>query len=334
MCVSRPELRRWNDYKVNIILSKNHDPYWNLALEEYLMDTATGRTPSLLFWRSKPSVIIGKNQNPWRECNLCAIRKYGACLARRLSGGGAVYHDRGNLNYAFILERTAYNEKRQFGVIQRALKGLGIETQIMNRNSLMAGDYKISGNAFCFRKESAMHHGTILVDSDLDRLRKYLVPEQYGIETHAIGSIKSEVINLRDLDSAISMEDVRNAVSNEFSRCYNVSRNDVSAENLVKSDIIESRRRHYLSDEWIYDHTPSFSITLMKSFKWGAMQLDFRVEKGRVIRSAVEGLSQLEAKAISETLTGCCFRGGELGSAAGSLKGSRYSDIREWLECL
>ncbi len=317
-----------------VIISNRLDPYRNLAVEACLLDRADRYAPALLLWRSGPAVVIGKNQNPWRECHLEAVRRDGIHLARRVSGGGAVYHDEGNLNFAIILKRTAYDEERQFGVIRRALKNLGFETRIENRNSLMAGDRKISGNAFCFRKQAAMHHGTILIESDLKRLAEYLAPGPHDIATHAIASIRSNVVNLRDLIPTRTPAEVREALRDAFIREYGGASDPVRAEDVLDPSEIASLRRRYRSDEWVYGYTPGFDLALAHAFPWGALRLNLRVEQGRIREAAVKGLPENETDSFSNVMAGCLLRADELGRAVGAWRGPHGPEIRKWIETM
>lgn len=161
-----------------IYKSDSLDPWYNLAVEEILLDTV--RDGFILYlWQNRDTVVIGKNQNPWKECRVRMLEKDGGYLARRLSGGGAVFHDLGNLNFTFLMNRSDYDLEKQVNVILTAVRSLGIPAEKNGRNDLVINGRKFSGNAFCFRKNSAYHHGTILVSSSLEKMTKYLqVPEE------------------------------------------------------------------------------------------------------------------------------------------------------------
>ena len=175
-----------------IVQSQSTDVYRNLAVEEWLFDHADLRGPILFLCVNSPCVVIGKNQNPWRECRLSLMGKEGVPLARRISGGGAVYHDEGNLNFGVIVPRAEYCEEKQYELIFQTLEATALQhvnLYKMGKNSLAINGKKFSGQAFCFRGQHVLHHGTLLVNSDLDRLNRYLGSEIDGIETKAIASI-------------------------------------------------------------------------------------------------------------------------------------------------
>jgi lipoate-protein ligase A len=180
-----------------IVTTENCDIYRNLAVEEWLLDHAPN-LPVLFLYVNDPCVVIGKNQNPWRECRLSLMEKEGVPLARRISGGGAVYHDAGNLNVSIIVSRTEYREEKQYELIFQTLEKFGIKASKVRKNTLAVDGKKVSGQAFCFRGQRVLHHGTLLVNADLNRLGRYLGPEIEGIQTKAVASIPAEVMNLAD----------------------------------------------------------------------------------------------------------------------------------------
>ena len=184
-----------------IVESASMDVYRNLAVEEYLMDHADDHDSILFLWQSDCAVVMGKNQNPWKECRLDLMEAESVSLARRISGGGTVYHDAGNLNYCVIVNRAVYKEQQAYEMVFDALRPFGIEAGRTGKSNLSVDGLKFSGNAFCFRKGRAMHHGTLLLHTDLERLERYLGSMLDGIETHAIASVPAAVTNLNlDVD--------------------------------------------------------------------------------------------------------------------------------------
>ena len=246
-----------------IVFAKNTGVYRNLAVEEWLLDHASQRGPILFLCVNSPCVVIGKNQNPWKECRLSLMEKEGVPLARRISGGGAVYHDEGNLNVGVIVPRTEYREEKQYELIFRALEKFGIQGSKLRKNSLAVDGKKFSGQAFCFRGQHVLHHGTLLVNSDLNRLSRYLGPEMEGIETKAVASIPAEVANLSSFALGLTIEILSAALIEEFRRMYGsggvcecVSDRAAPEEELLP---IVSRLS---SDDWKYNQTPRFQVTL------------------------------------------------------------------------
>jgi len=236
-----------------VIEPEGWDPYAHLALEEHLLDGVDVWGPSLLLWKSAPAVVIGKNQNPWRECHLPAMMRDGVTLARRISGGGAVYHDEGNLNYTVILPRGAYREDDVFETVLAGLTACGIQAERMNRNSLAVERKKISGSAFCYRRSGALHHGTMLLNTDLHRLRKYLGSTASDLETRAISSIPADVTNIGVDDFTL-----RQAWIEAFAARYGA----VTYHGAVRPEwhsALAALREHHAGSEWIWNHTPAFT---------------------------------------------------------------------------
>ena len=258
-----------------IVRSQSTDVCRNLAVEEWLLDHAGERGPILFLCVNSPCVVIGKNQNPWKECRLSLMEKEGVSLARRVSGGGAVYHDEGNLNFGVIVPRTEYREEKQYELIFQTLEKFGMKASKLRKNSLAVDGLKFSGQAFCFRGQHVLHHGTLLVNSDLDRLNRYLGSEIEGIETKAVASVPSKVMNLSDAASGLTAEKLSDALVETFRKMYGSdgvvecwSGGEISEAGLLP--IIEKLS----SNDWKLNHTPRFQVTI------NGRMLD--VEKGLV----------------------------------------------------
>ena len=231
------------------------DVFRNLALEEALLESEG--PPTLMLWRSAAAVVIGKNQNPWRECRLGRMAAEGVALARRISGGGAVYHDAGNLNYAVVTDRRTYDESRTFGMVLRALERLGVRAERMGKSSLAVAGRKVSGNAFCFRAGRVLHHGTLLLDADLERLGRYLGPTFEGIETGAVASVPAATANLGLPEAA-----VRAALAESFLETFAPG---AAPERREEGDFdaafVDLALRRLESEAWLYARTPRFSVS-------------------------------------------------------------------------
>lgn len=250
-----------------ILTSQMTDVYRNLAAEEWLLDHAPS-LPLLFLYRNAPCVVIGKNQNPWLECRLARMRHDGVPLARRISGGGTVYHDEGNLNFCVITSRTRYREELQYELIFRTLAQFGIRAERFNKSSLAVNGLKFSGQAFCFRGQHALHHGTLLVQTDLNRLQRYLGPDIEGIETRAIPSIPWSVMNLSDTAPGLTAEHLANALASEFLRSYHPSTlppggappATQAVEEWIPEDSLARRAEKAAAAPWLFERTPSFSV--------------------------------------------------------------------------
>ncbi len=282
-----------------IVTTEKRDVYRNLALEEWLLENAPS-LPVLFLYVNDPCVVIGKNQNPWRECRLSLMEKEGVALARRISGGGAVYHDAGNLNVSIIVRRTDYREDKQYELIFQTLEKFGIQSSKVRKNSLVVDGKKFSGNAFCHRRDRTLHHSTQLVNCDLARLGRYLGPELDGIETNAIASVPAEVANLPGL----TIKTFSAALIETFRAMYGAGCEMQDAGSIVAEgrDLGDPARVEFWNDEtipeaellpmvgknsskaWKLEHTPRFEITLQGE--------TFTVKKGHITTG--EGVQSFE----------------------------------------
>lgn len=269
------------------LISSELDPYWNLAVEERLLEgIQRDSEPILFFWQSQPAVIIGKNQNPWRECNLDWMHAHGVALGRRISGGGAVYHDLGNLNYALFLPRETYEANAVFDRTVTALRHLGIQAHRSDRTSLFVDEYKISGHAFCMRKHAVLHHGTLLFGADIESLRRALKPcELWRIETKATASVRARVENLSRWRAGVKAEDIQDALMWAW-QCSG------SAEKISRErdgEDLQKRRKEFASEEWLFDRTPDFVLCLDDATSGRNAKIRLHVKKGHVVEQEVDG---------------------------------------------
>jgi len=193
------------DYR--IIVSTSTQPLVNLALEEYLFRQLPPEQTLLLIYRNQAAVVIGRNQNPWAECTPASLAHTGVAFARRISGGGAVFHGPGNLNYCFMMPRAEYEPTRYLGWIVAALQRWQIPAQLSPRHDIRVHDAKVSGTAFLLTGARALQHGTLLIEADLTLLRQALRPAiaAQQLQTHAVASVRSAVTNLRSYAPQLSL---------------------------------------------------------------------------------------------------------------------------------
>ena len=253
------------------------DAYENLARDEFLLNELAPETVILYLYVNNNAVIIGRNQNPRMECNLDKLNEDKVQLVRRISGGGAVYHDAGNLNYSFIASADLYDESRQTGVILKALAEFGIRAEVSGRNDITADGLKFSGNAFCARGDRRQHHGTLLIRSDLSVFASYLTPSKQKLASKGIQSVRSRVCNLSELNPDVTVASMADALRRAFEAEYGPAREPVfSAEDERK--IADLRLKH-VGWEWLMGETPRFDV-----------EIDRRVAGGNaVMRLSVQG---------------------------------------------
>lgn len=270
--------------KLWIYEGQSYDPHYNLAVEEYLLESVEPGQCVLYLWQNRNTVVIGRNQNPWKECRTTLLEQEGGHLARRLSGGGAVFHDLGNLNFTFLVPQADYDLDRQLTVIQEAVRSLGIQAERSGRNDVLAEGRKFSGNAFYKNGIQAYHHGTLLVDVDTQRMSRYLNPSKAKLQSKGVDSVRSRVVNLRELNPDITIPGLKAALAEAFSRVYGLPLAQIAPETL-DAGAIEALRRRNESWEWLYGKKIPFTFDCEGRFPWGGVQIQAQVENG-VVRQA------------------------------------------------
>ncbi|HBN83386.1 MAG TPA: lipoate--protein ligase [Clostridiales bacterium] len=272
---------------MKILHAEQTDPWLNLAVEQYLLDTVLPDQVILYIWQNKNTVVIGRNQNAWRECATELLEQEGGKLARRLSGGGAVFHDLGNLNFTFVTGKALYDLNKQYTVLLDAVKALGIPAEMTGRNDLVADGRKFSGNAFCHRKNGSYHHGTLLVDVDMDKLSRYLRVSTEKMQAKGVKSVRSRVVNLNEFVPSLTIPMMIQSLRESFELHYGkVQETEVGFNGLPKEEI-ESLFQQYSSWEWLYGEAPAFDIKINDKFDWGEIQLHFELKDGLIHRALV-----------------------------------------------
>ena len=283
-----------------VYLSSSTDGYRNLATDEWFLDHVGEEDLILHFYQNANAVIIGKNQNPWLECDLAAMERDRVQLVRRVSGGGAVYHDMGNLNFSFIAGAGRYDLERQLGLILKAVRDLGIPCEFSGRNDLLADGKKFSGNAFAVRRGKKQHHGTLLVSADLTRLPQYLVVDPKKIQSKGIASVRSRVCNLSQWQEDLSVKTVKKAILKAFEAQYGYYSDFAFSQREEKEiDIYEEK---HSSIQWRLGQTPKFDLEWKERFSWGGIQILLSFEKGNIAK--VEAFSDSMDTCLCEEI--CC----------------------------
>ena len=320
-----------------IIESVSHDPWLNLAIEEYLLDRVKPGSMTLYLWQNERTVVIGRNQNAWRECRTDLLESEGGRLARRLSGGGAVYHDLGNCNFTFLAKPKSYDFERQVKVLISAFRLLGIEASFGGRNDITVEGRKVSGNAFYRGRSGRFQHGTILVSVDMERMARYLSPSTAKLASKGVASVRSRVANLSEIRPGISVGEIKEALvhvfQEEFGAAERLDAVSVSAETKVAE-----LREKYASRSWVYGKSPDFDVRFEHRFDWGEVQIGLTVKGGQVVEGRVFS-DAMDAGAITglgAILTGAEPNGGSLAAkiraAAHRKRSAELDDILEWLE--
>ncbi|UYO36436.1 lipoate--protein ligase [Bacillus zhangzhouensis] len=264
---------------------QHDDPMINLAIEEYCLKYLDPEETYLLFYINQPSIIIGKNQNTIEEINTKYVEDNGIKVVRRLSGGGAVYHDKGNLNFSFITKDDGdsfHNFKKFTEPVIKALQKLGVKAELSGRNDIMADGRKISGNAQFATRGRIFSHGTLLFDSEIEHVVSALNVKKEKIESKGIKSIRSRVANISELmDQKMTTEEFRKIL---LSYIFDTN-GDVPQYRLTEKDwekIHEISRDRYQKWEWNYGRSPKFNLQHSKRFPAGSIDLRLEVKKGMI----------------------------------------------------
>lgn len=285
---------------MRFLVNSSTDPYFNMAYDEYCLTRLGAEEPLFYLWRNRPSVIIGLNQNAYGEVNLEYLRSRGISLARRVTGGGAVYHDLQNLNYSIIGRKVSPEP------IVGALRSLGVDAELSGRNDIFVGGRKVSGYARRVWQDRELVHGTLMYDVDLDTLGAALCVPGSKLETKGIASVRSRVANLRDcLPGLASITDFAAAMQSLLA-C-----GDGGAE-LEKSAVAEIEKlaeEKFASWEWIYGHSREASLQRSARLACGTVTAGISLDRG-LIRSVEFGgdfIGDLPADFVAERLRGVRF---------------------------
>jgi lipoate-protein ligase A len=292
--------------KFRFITHNNHDPYFNLASEEYLLKQKDGFY--LYLWINAPSVIVGVNQNAFKEVNLNYTENNGIKVVRRLTGGGAVYHDLKNVNYTVIAPyHESENLYKEFSTpVIEYLKSLGLNAEFSGRNDILVDGKKISGNAQTVFNGRVMHHGTLLFDTDTSVLSSALNPSKLKMESKGIKSVRSRVTNIKDcLKNPLTVTDFLDGLKRVFLKNaveYEFNQQDINAiNNLVKEK--------YSTYEWNIGRSPKGSMLFEQRFDFGILTLSFDVKQGVIENANIHGdfFSKKDVNELAFKLNGVKF---------------------------
>jgi len=330
---------------LRLLLSQSNDPWFNLAVEECIYRQMPATQKVLFLWRNAETVVIGRAQNPWKECNTRRMAQDGIKLARRSSGGGAVFHDLGNCCFTFMAGKPEYDKSVSTGIILRALSALGIQAEASGRNDIVVrrGDdvRKISGSAYHETPDRGFHHGTFLMNADLSRLADYLNPDIKKLQTKGITSVRSRVANLTELKPDINYDAICDAVTQAFFEHYQARCQPeyISPDALPDLPGFTEQFARQSSWEWNFGRSPDFSHLLDTRFAWGGVEIHFDVERGVISRSQIfsDSLNPSPLEALASALQGCEYRPEAMAAAVGRIQQvfpaqqDELMQLKEWL---
>lgn len=301
---------------LRLLISDSHDPWFNLAVEECIFRQMPASQRVLFLWRNADTVVIGRAQNPWKECNTRRMEEDNVRLARRSSGGGAVFHDLGNTCFTFMAGKPEYDKSVSTSIVINALSSLGINATASGRNDLEVmtkeGARKVSGSAYKETMDRGFHHGTLLLNADLSRLANYLNPDQKKLQAKGITSVRGRVANLSDILPGLTHEQISDAVREAFFTHYgeSVEAEHISPDALPDLPAFAETFARQSSWEWNFGQAPAFSHLLDQRFTWGGIELHFDIEKGHIARTKIftDSLNPAPLEALAARLQGCLYR--------------------------
>lgn len=270
------------------INSKNYDPVFNLAAEEYLLKNTDKEV--FMLWVSEPAVIVGKHQNTYAEINYPFIKEKKIKVARRLSGGGAVYHDRGNINFSYIQtgqEGKLINFKKFIDPVVNFLNDAGIAAFHSEKNDILIDGKKVSGNAEHVFKKRILHHGTLLYNSEINYLNKalHITPGKY--KDKAVQSKRSSVTNISQFIKDMNIDTFREHLSDVFKKNFNLQLYEFSQTDLQEISVLKEEK--YSTWKWVYGYSPAyiFDNNFIKDNR--SCTINLNVEKGKIVSAIISG---------------------------------------------
>jgi len=271
------------------IVNDHQDPFFNLAVEEYVLKNMDPEEEYFILWQNSPTVVVGRNQETLKEINPEYARERGIAVARRMSGGGAVYHDLGNLNYTFIVKERGrfHNFRDLMNPVLRALHAIGVPAAISGRNDIVVEGRKVSGNAQYRYLDRLLHHGTLLYATDLEEMARVLTPSEHKLSSKGIRSVEARVANIKEyLPVGVAIDKLKDAIrsfaGNSPLKQYRLTETDVNS-------IADLRDSKYSAASWIYGVSEAFNICKSARYEWGIISVCLNVGNGYINRCRISG---------------------------------------------
>lgn len=289
-----------------LVISEETNPYYNLALEEELLRTVKNGENILYLWHNDKTVVIGRNQNPYLECNIDYMNENNIFLARRISGGGAVFHDLANLNFTFITKEETLDLEKQMKVLKLAVEGFGLNVEFSGRNDLLVNGRKFSGHAFYNEDGNCFHHGTLMVNVNVSILGEVLSPSKLKLQSKGIKSVKSRVVNLNELNNDITIESLKISLEKAFEKVYGkILKKDIYNANFKMPKFYEK----YKKSLWNFGESPKYNVILEEKLSIGNIQVNLNIENGIVKEGNIHSdtLKKINFKDVEGKLIGQIF---------------------------
>jgi len=287
--------------KLQVVISNQYNPFLNRAVEQYLTEHQEEDTVTMYLWKNQRTVVIGYNQNPYAECNVKLLLDEGGHMMRRGTGGGAVYHDLGNINFSFIADKRLYDVKKQLSVIQDALLSYGLQAEISGRNDLTCEGRKFSGNAFAKGQRNNLHHGTILIKTDGAMMQRYLIVDKAKLMKNGVKSVASRVINLSELVPELTSESIKQPLITSFEKVYDGKETVSDFDTLINIPEVQTIMSEISSRNFLFGRWEQFKTTKKGRFPWGGVEIAMHVDEAHAVIKDVQIASDcLEPEAIQQ----------------------------------
>ena len=294
--------------RLQVIISTQYDPFLNRAVEQYLTERQESDTVTLYLWKNERTVVIGYNQNPFSECNVKLLLDEGGHLMRRGTGGGAVYHDLGNINFSFVADKSLYDVRKQLSVIQDALLSYGVQAEISGRNDLTCKGRKFSGNAFAKGQRNDLHHGTILIKTDGEMMQRYLNVDKAKLMKHGVKSVSSRVVNLSELVPELTSENIKQPLVASFEKIYGGKATLLDFDTFINMAEVQAIREEISSHAFLFGRWEHFKTTKKAQFPWGNVDIALQIDEVHSLitetQIASDSLEPETIRLAEELLTG------------------------------
>ena len=278
------------------LIARGSDPFRNQAIEKHLMDTLPEDTAILYLWQNAPTVMLGRAQNPWYEVPVDDFAAKGGCIGRRFSGGGAMYQDRGCLNFSFIVPKTRFDIPRQLSAIGMAVGAFGVQAQASGRNDLSVEGRKFCANAFFKSGSAALHHGTVLVSAQLGQMVNALTVEERKLPP-GLKKPFPQVTNLSDVAHTANIPALQESLYWAFGRAFGMQPGMLD-ERMLDSRTVDAAAAQFAAREWIYPSGIPYTFTVSERFPWGGVTVQMR-EEGGIVRDVRVYTDAMEAALFS-----------------------------------
>lgn len=307
------------------------DPAVNLGIEEYILKKLDPNETYLMFYSMEPSIIVGKNQNTLEEINVDYVREHAVNVVRRLSGGGAVYNDEGDLSFSFITKddgKSFHNYKKFTEPVIRALRKLGVNAELSGRNDIEVNGKKVSGNAQFSTKGRMFSHGTLLFDVNLDHVEAALNPSPEKVKSKGVKSVRSRVTNIREhLDQDLDIREFRETLLKYIFNVEDVK--DVPEYRLTDEDwdeIHEIIATRYKNWDWNFGSSPKFNVKHSQHFTAGTIDVRLQVNKGAIENAKIYGdfFGVGDVENVEQSLIGKRYEPSALQEALSDIDAERY----------